>query len=99
MAIPEKLDKSLPLREQAMQAHELRNTYRTQARELMKDQIARKQLDQNHPNTSFEEMIEHKMKKYGLNEQEAYQDIIRSSTTTNKKYDKIAGVQEGDVSQ
>lgn len=31
------IDKKLPLREQAMMAFEMRNTYRTQARELMKD--------------------------------------------------------------
>ena len=44
-------------------------------------------------NRTFEELLEHKRKKYGLTENEAYKDIIRSSTTTNEKYDKIAGIQ------
>ena len=44
-------------------------------------------------NRTFEELLEHKRKKYGLTENEAYKGIIRSSTTTNEKYDKIAGIQ------
>lgn len=90
--IPDLIDKSKGIKEQAMQAFELRNTYRTQARELMKDKAARSMLDQKHKNPTFEEIMEHKKKKYGLTDEEAYQDIIRSSGTTNKKYDKIAGI-------
>lgn len=93
--IPDLIDKSLPLREQAKQAFELRNQYRTQARELMSNQVVRKELDAKHRNLTFEEILEHKRKKYGLTENEAYEDIIRSSATTNKKYDKIAGIDEG----
>lgn len=90
--IPDLIDKSLPLRDQAKQAFELRNQYRTQARELMSDQVARRELDAKHRNLTFEEILEHKRKKYGLTENEAYEDIIRSSATTNKKYDKITGI-------
>lgn len=87
------VDKTIPLEQQARQAFEMRNQYRIQARELMKDQVSRKKLDIKHKNRTFEELLEHKRKKYGLTESEAYKDIIRSSTTTNKKYDKIAGIQ------
>ena len=59
----------------------------------MKDKKAREELDRNHKNPSFEQIMEHKKKKYGLTDEEAYQDIIRSSATTNKKYDRIAGVE------
>ncbi|SHI90424.1 phage putative head morphogenesis protein, SPP1 gp7 family [Clostridium amylolyticum] len=92
--IPNLIDTSKTIQEQARQAHELRNTYRIQARDLMKDQEERKNLDTKHPNPSFEELIEHKKLKYGLSNEEAYVDIIRSSQTTNKKYDKIAGIKE-----
>lgn len=87
------VDKTIPLEQQARQAFEMRNQYRIQARELMKDQVSRKKLDIKHKNRTFEELLEHKRKKYGLTESEAYKDIIRSSITTNKKYDKIAGIQ------
>lgn len=92
--IPDLADSSLPLRERAKQAFELRNQFRMQARDLMADQEARTELDAKHPNPSFEQMLEHKRLKYNLSEEEAYKDILRSSQTTNKKYDKIAGVKE-----
>lgn len=94
--IPNIINRDVPLIEQAKQAHSFRNTYRTQARELMKDQKARKELDRTSPNKSFEELVEHKKLKYGLSEQEAYEDIIRSSATTNKKYDEAAGLKGSD---
>ncbi len=93
--IPEKIDKKLPIEQQARRAFELRNEYRTQARELMRNQKARAEFDREHPNPTFEQILEHKKRKYGLSDEEAYKDIIRSSGTTNKKYDKIAGVEEG----
>ncbi|PJJ30527.1 minor capsid protein [Lacrimispora celerecrescens] len=91
--IPDMVNKTQPLKEQAAQAFSLRNEHRTQARELMKDKKAREELDKAHKNPSFEQIMEHKKKKYGLTDEEAYQDIIRSSATTNKKYDRIAGVE------
>lgn len=93
--IPVLIDHSKSLKEQAMQAFELRNQYRTQTRELMKNQKVRAELDAKHPNPTFEQILEHKKRKYGLSDEEAYKDIIRSSKTTNKKYDKIAGTEEG----
>lgn len=92
--IPNIIDKTKSLEEQAREACELRNTYRTQARDLMKDQEERKRLDSEHPNISFEELVEYKKLKYGLKGDAIYKDIIRSSQTTNKKYDKKAGLEE-----
>jgi len=60
----------------------------------MEDQEYRKWLDINKPNPSFEEILRHKELKYGLTGNEAYEDIVRSSQTTNKEYDKKAGVVE-----
>lgn len=92
--IPNLLDAKETLENQAKKAHELRNKYRTQARDLMKDQRARKELDEKHPNITFEQLMEHKKLKYGLEGDAAYQDIVRSSTTTNKKYDEKAGIRK-----
>ena len=92
--IPMVIDKTKAIKEQAIQACELRNAYRTQARELMKDQKERKYLDEKYPNPTFEQLVEYKKLKYGLNDEEAYYDIVRSSTTTNKKFDKKAGIKE-----
>ncbi len=74
--IPEKIDKKLPIEQQARRAFELRNEYRTQARELMRNQKARAELDREHPNPTFEQILEHKKRKYGLSDEEAYKDII-----------------------
>ncbi|HCT92996.1 MAG TPA: phage head morphogenesis protein [Lachnospiraceae bacterium] len=92
--IPDKIDPTAPIRDQAVQAFELRNMYREQARELMKDQQARAELDKKHKNPTFEELMEHKRKKYGLSDEEAYRDIIRSSVITNKKFDRVAGLED-----
>lgn len=94
--IPNVIDREKPLVDQAKQAFELRNTYRTQARDLMKDQEARKVLDKTYPNPSFESLIEHKKKKYGMTDEEAYTDIIRSSATTNRQFDATAGLKGDD---
>lgn len=90
--IPTLIDSTKSLEEQARTAHELRNTYRNQARDLMRDQEARKILDSRHPNQTYEQLVEHKRMKYGLVGDAAYEDIIRSSTTTNKQYDEMAGI-------
>lgn len=86
------IDKTKSVKEQAMQACELRITYRKQARNLMRNQKARKELDEKYPSKTFEELVEHKKLKYGLSEEEAYRDILRSCGTTNKEFDKKAGV-------
>ena len=92
--IPNLIDSSKSLEEQAKQAHNLRNTYRTAARDLMSDQEERKKLDKDQPNISFEDLLAKKREKYGLTGDDAYKDILRSSTTTNKEFDKKAGIKE-----
>ena len=96
--IPKLLDKSQPLKQQAQTACELRNTFRTQARDLMKDQAARRQLDLKYPNLPFE----YYEKKYSKPDGEGkvptaddiYRKIIEKSTTSNKAFDKKAGVKD-----
>lgn len=91
--IIELVDKTSSLEQQAKQAFDLRNNYRSQARELMADQKEREILDKERPNKSFEELLEYKKLKYGLEGEAAYNDILRSSKTTNKEYDKKAGLE------
>ena len=84
MDIIKKLAQELAIKEeQAKAAHSLRNKYRTQARDLMKDQKTRAILDKEHPNLTWDEVLEKKRLKHGLTGDDAYRDIIRSSATTN----------------
>jgi len=91
-AIPEMIDTTKPLGDQAMQAHELRNTYRTQARYMMADVETVEILERTAPNQSFADILEHKELKYGLTGEDAYRDIIRSAQTTRRTVDKKYGL-------
>ena len=91
--IPDLLDTSKSLEEQARQACELRNTHRTQARELMKDQKLRKQLDETDPNKSFEELLADKMQCKNLTREQAVQDILNTATKTRKSVNKALGLE------
>lgn len=89
--IPGLIDRTRTLEQQARQACGLRNNYKFQARELMKDKAARKYLDENEPFKSFEDLVNKKKMKYKSYD-DIYKDIIRSSATTNKSYDEKAGL-------
>lgn len=94
--IPNLLNELESLENQARQASDLRNKYRTEARDMMKDQETRKWLDLTKPNLPFE----YYFKKYSKPKEdgniptidEVYNMIINKSTTTNKEFDKKAGV-------
>ena len=55
--IPDMIDKSLPLEEQAKQAFNLRNQFRMQARELMADRATVESLYKTDPNLAWEEIV------------------------------------------
>ena len=94
--IPNLIDKTQTLEQQARQACTLRNTNRTNTRDLMKDQKLRKELDIKYPNLPYEFYY----KKYKTDKEtgkiysddEVNRKIIEKSTTTNKKADEKAGV-------
>lgn len=92
--IPNKLNTNKSIKEQAIQAHSLRNKYRTEARSMMSDRIGAETLNKNFPNQTFEELLAHKKKKYGLNGTDSYEDIIRSSQTANKQVNKSLGLED-----
>lgn len=56
--IPDLIDKNLPLEEQAKQAAELRNQFRTQAREYMADREMADWLNVNRPNQTYDEVYQ-----------------------------------------
>lgn len=92
--IPNLIDKSKSVEEQARQACELRNQYRFQARELMKDQEARKVLDQTDPIISFEELVSGKMVQKNLSREEAVKDTLETAVKTRKSVNKKFGLED-----
>lgn len=91
--IPNLIDKTKSVETQARQAHSLRNKYRTEARNMMKDQIKRAELDIKSPNKSFNELLEYKMGNKKITKDEAMQDIIKTATKTNKMVNKSLGLE------
>jgi len=92
--IPDLIDKTKPLEEQAKQACSLRNKNRFNARELMSDQELRKKLDISDPIVSFEELVEKKMNGKNLPREEALADIIKTSNKTRRSTNKVLGLEE-----
>ncbi len=91
-SILDMIDKTKSIKEQAEQACNLRIKNREQARQLMRNESTRRELEEKYPSKSFDVLVEHKKLKYGMTDEEAYIDILRSSRTTNKEFDKKAGV-------
>lgn len=91
--IPSIVDKSKSVEYQVREAYELRNTYRTQARDLMRNQDKRRQLDIDSPNKTFDELIESKMKRKNMSREEAIKDIYNTATKTNKTVNKQFGLE------
>lgn len=85
------IDKSLSIKEQAKQAHFLRNKYRAQARKLMADRMLAEKLSINNTNLPFE-YYENKYLNQGYNDNELYEKIIAASTRTNKMVNVALGI-------
>ena len=92
-AIKTEIDLTGSLEQRAQQAFDLRNLYRTQARDLMDDQIARAELDKTDPNKTFEELVADKMRRKGLTREEALEDIISTAGKTRKTINKALGLE------
>ncbi|WP_336047091.1 hypothetical protein [Solibacillus ferritrahens] len=60
---------------------------------MISNREAAESLNARQPNTTFEALIERKKMKYGLTDEEAYLDIIRSSQTTNERVNKKLGLE------
>lgn len=93
--IPDMVDKSKSIEEQARQAHALRNQFRTNARDLMLNQDERKWLDKERPNMSFEEQIQDKIKRgKASNREEAVLSILHSAKKSNSKVNEKFSIQD-----
>lgn len=90
--IPNEIPDDLPAEERAKKAFELRNDYRTEARSRMADEEARIELDAIHPNPTFDELVESKMRRTKMTKEEAIQDIYETAVKSNPEYDKRAGL-------
>lgn len=89
--IPDLIDRSKPVEEQARQACTQRIWNRIMTRELMSQQEgkdSRKELDETAPCKSFEQMVQHKIDKYGMTREQAFEDIVKTATKTNAEADK-----------
>lgn len=92
--IPNLIDTTKTIEEQAKQAFDIRNTVKFQAREMMKDVKSRAKLDIKEPiKSDFEEFILSKMKRKGLTREEALKNIVKTSKKSNVKYDRKLGLE------
>ena len=90
--IPEGIDDSMV--ERAKAAFEARNKIRSEARDMMLDEETRKKLEKEHPNKTFEELVEFKMKRKGMTREEAIADIYKTATKTNADVNKELGIKD-----
>lgn len=90
--IYELIDKDKTLEEQARQAHTLRNQYKYQARELMRNQKKRKQLDIDYPLQDFDYYF-NKYSNGSASKEEIYKKIIDSSMRPNEVVNKKFGLE------
>ena len=89
--IPDMIDSSLSLEEQAKQAFNLRNKFRTEARELMADRATAESLYKTDPNWSWEKIFQKQVEK-GLSGDDIYKEIIASSQRSRDAVNKSLGV-------
>lgn len=91
--IPNMINTDLPIEAQARQAFELRNSFRTIARDMMQDVEARAKLDMEDPNKTFDELVESKMNRKGLSREKAIEDILKTATKTRASVNKKFGLE------
>jgi filamentous hemagglutinin len=75
------IDTTKPLDVQARQAFDLRNQYRTEARDLMSNRITADRLSREEPNMTWDEMLEYR-RSQGLAGDDIYRAILKSSQRT-----------------
>lgn len=92
-ALNEQLAKTdMPLEERARIASEIRNEFRTKARDLMSNRAAAEELMKKEGNRPFDQLIEDKMAKKGMTREQAMQDVIDSSSKSRGAVNEALGV-------
>ena len=90
--IPNQIDRSKPLIDQAKQAYALRTQYKHAARAAMTDTETAKLLDEERPALTFEELLDRKMRFKGMTKDEAIKDILKTASKTNDNVNKEFGL-------
>ena len=85
------LDKKLSLEQQARQAFELRNQFRTEARELMADRNLAEVLNKTEKNLTWEQLVSKKMQE-GFSGDELWKSIIESSQKSRASVNESLGL-------
>ena len=89
--IPEVLDKTVPLEEQAIQASQIRGWVRDNARRLMEDRKLAAELEQYEPNLTVNQ-VRQKQRDRGLYDLLIHEGIIRSATRSQETVNDDLGV-------
>ncbi|MGB4775656.1 MAG: hypothetical protein WBP45_10810 [Daejeonella sp.] len=82
------IDKTKKLEQQAKQVFDLRNTYRTQTRQFMKDRKLAEFLEQNELNRTWGDLV-NKFKNEGYNNEQIWNKIIEDSQKGRENVDKL----------
>ncbi|WP_250888216.1 hemagglutinin repeat-containing protein [Ralstonia solanacearum] len=88
--IPSLIDSSVSLEQQAYQAWNLRNTFRTAAREAMADQEAASQLNAARPHMTWKETVQKYSGEYSGDD--LWKQIIGAAQRSNAEVNKSLGV-------
>lgn len=89
--IKDLINTSLPLEQQAKQAFDLRNQFRTMARELMADRKLAEHLMKTEPNMTWEQIVA-KKKNEGYSGDDLWIAIIVSSQKSRPSVNKSLGL-------
>ncbi|WP_378955391.1 hypothetical protein [Pelosinus sp. sgz500959] len=91
-SIPDTIDTTLSIKEQAWQAFELRNAIRNRARDLMSDLEATAGLRVSDPNRTWEQIIARQLEK-GFIGEEIWLSIISTSQKSRSSVNKSLGLE------
>ena len=75
-----------------MQAFNLGNKYKHEARVAISDRETAEKLERKRPAPSFEELVKDKMKRKKLTRQQALEDILKTASKTNSDVNKEFGL-------
>lgn len=87
-----RIDNAASVEQQAKEAFLLRNFYKIQARYMMSDRKRAKELMDERPLKSFDELLKDKMKRKGLTKEDAVADILKTATKTNRDVNNSFGL-------
>jgi filamentous hemagglutinin len=89
--IPNMIDTTKPLNQQAQQAFNLRNQFRTQARELMSDRVLAESLYKTDPNMTWEQIVNNYSNK-GFSGDSLWQEIINAASRSRTSVNQQLGI-------